>query len=141
MKTINRAEIKGIIGQEPRVNTVGGRTVANFSVATENTWKDQNGEWQKETDWHNVCAWDGYGIAKADALHSGTKVHIIGRLRTRKYTNNQGLDQYVTEVLAEELDIIYEPSQTQSQPQNGNYTRSASPRRAAVSTGGSDDDF
>ncbi len=136
MKTINRVELKGLVGQEPRVNTVEGRTVANFSVATDNSWKSKSGEWMRETDWHNVCAWSGYGVADAERLHAGTKVHIIGRLRTRKYMTQQGTEAYVTEVLAEELDIIDEPNpSTQGQSQGGYSQRPASRRS------GGDEDF
>lgn len=108
MKSVNRVELKGNVGNA-RTNTVDGRTVINFSVATDNSWKDKQGEWHQETDWHNVCAWSGYGIADADRIQSGTKVYVVGKLRTRKYTDRDGQEKYVTEVLAEELDIIYEP--------------------------------
>ena len=140
MKTINRVELKGTIGQDPRVNTVDGRTVANFPLATEYAWRDKNGEWVRETDWHNVCAWNGYGIAEAERLHRGTKVHIIGRLRTRKYTNNQGAEVYVTEVLVEEMDIIDEPNQTAAQGQAQGGARTSA-RRPQTARQNNDEDF
>lgn len=122
MKSVNRVELKGNVGGDPRVNTVDGRTVVNFSLATDNSWKDKQGEWHNDTDWHNVCAWGGFGIADADRIHSGSKVHVVGKLRTRKYSDRDGQERYVTEVLAEELDIIDEPAKEQD---NGDMPRSA----------------
>lgn len=124
MKSLNRVELKGALGQDPQINNVDGRNVANCSLATELAWKDRNGEWQKDVTWHNVCAWEGFGIAELNRLHKGTKVHVIGRLRTRRYTDKQGVEKYITEVLAEELDIIDEPTRDYD-PEN---TGAPSPR-------------
>ncbi|MBQ0054284.1 MAG: single-stranded DNA-binding protein [Bacteroidales bacterium] len=139
MKSVNRVEIKGIVGRDPQINTVSKRKVANFSVATEFSWQASNGEYKKETTWHSVCAWEGYGIADLEAIGKGSRVSIVGRLRTRSYTDKDGVDKYVTEVLAEELDIISEQPRTQ---QNSRQTGgSGSGRSTAAAHGEQDEDF
>lgn len=113
MKSLNRAQLKGTIGRDPQINTTdGGRRVTNLSVATDFPWQDKDGKWQHDTDWHNVVVWEGYGIPNLESLRKGTQIYISGRLRTRKYTDRSGMDRYITEIIAEEIDIIErEPAQ------------------------------
>ena len=85
---------------------VGERAVANFSVATEYDFKNKDGSWGKETTWHNVSAWQGFGICDFDLLTKGTKVLVIGRERLRTYTDQSGTEKEVVELLAESVDIL-----------------------------------
>ena len=105
MKSINQHIIKGVVGNV-RVNKVGERAVANFSVVTEFEYKAKDGNWSKEATWHNVSAWKGYGICDLESLDKGCTVLVVGRARTRKYTGNDGQEREVNEILAESLDII-----------------------------------
>lgn len=141
MKSLNRAQLKGNIGQV-RINTVESRRVANFTLATDASWKDKNGEWHNDTDWHNVVAWEGFGIASLDALATGTKVSVTGKLKTRKYVGSDNIERYVTEVLAEDLDIISDNRQGSEVEQTGAPSPSRTPRATQSSSRhDTDDDF
>ena len=106
MKSMNQLIIKGGLGRDARVSKVGERAVANFTVATEYEYKTKDGKWDKETTWHNVCAWQGYGICDFDSLKKGAKVLVTGRLRNRTYTDKSGVENTITELLAETVDIL-----------------------------------
>lgn len=109
MKKYNRIELKGNLGKDAQVREVGDRKVASFSVATEYVYKNKAGGYETETTWLNVCAWEGTGICNFSSLAKGAKVSVTGRLRSRTYTDQQGSQREILEVLADTLDLIYEP--------------------------------
>lgn len=119
MKSENRIYLKGIIGKDARIIKFGERSVANFSMATEYDYKQNNGGWEKETTWHNITAWQGFGICGFDFLKKGTQVYVVGRLRSRKYTDPSGVEKFSYEVLAETIDIVTQEntSKTTAKPQ------------------------
>ena len=83
--------IIGRLGQEPRTNQVNGNQVTNFSVATDQTWNDANGNRVQRTTWFQVAAWNGLAKPCADYLHKGSQVMVEGTLQDpRPYKNNQG---------------------------------------------------
>lgn len=126
MKSVNRVELKGVIGQDARINTAGNSRVANFSLATEFLWVDKDGNKMKDTDWHNIVAWEVFGIADFSKLVKGARVSVVGRLRTRNYADKQGNQRYVTEVVADELDVIDDlPRQAKAQPQQATAQKPA----------------
>jgi single-strand DNA-binding protein len=98
----NRVTLIGHLGKNPEFRNVGsGGRVCNFSVATAERYKDRGGEWQSKTDWHNVVVWNEFAQRTCDMLEKGSKVHVEGKLRTRKYTDRDGNDRYMTEVVVE----------------------------------------
>lgn len=103
---MNQVIFKGSLGRDARINNVGNRRVANFTVATEYNVKKADGNYINETTWLNIGAWEGYGICPLDLLVKGVKVSGMGRLRTRKYTDNSGEEHEVFEVVCDTLDII-----------------------------------
>ncbi len=115
--------IKGNIGSDARISKVGERKVANFSVVTEFDYKRSNGGWDKEATWHNVTAWQGFGICDLEQLKKGTKVMVVGRNRTRKYTDKGGFEKEIYEIVAESVDILSDAGETQHK---SSYTRSQS---------------
>lgn len=117
MNSINYHIIKGTIGRDARISTIGERSVANFTVATEYNYKNKDGSWNKETTWHNVCAWQGFGVCDLSLLKKGVNVLCTGRHRTRKYTDSQGFESTVEELLAETVDIIT-PEKTEKTANN-----------------------
>lgn len=123
MKSFNHITFKGCIGGNARISTVSNRRVANFSVATEFVYKASDGNWAVETTWLSVCAWQSNGICDLDLLHKGAKVSGSGRMRSRKYTDQQGNEREILEVLADSLDIIYEkPKDSAETPKAPSYT-------------------
>lgn len=104
--TLNRVEVRGRVGQDPRIAKVGESSVARFSVATNEIYKDRNGDIREETTWHNISAWAGRGITDFAAVKKGTMVSVVGRLRNVKYTSVEGEDRHYQEIVATKLDVM-----------------------------------
>lgn len=102
MSSLNRATIVGNLGKDPEIRaTQDGREIANLTVATSETWKDKNsGEKKESTEWHRVTVFNE-GLVKVikQYVHKGDKVLIEGQIKTRKWTNKDGVDQYTTEIV------------------------------------------
>jgi len=99
--SINKVILVGNVGQDPQVRTMNnGQKVASFSLATSDRWRDRNsGEQKEQTEWHRIVVFQpGLVDVVERMLQKGTKVYIEGSLRTRKWQNQQGTDQYTTEV-------------------------------------------
>ena len=102
MSSINKVILIGNLGKEPEVRTMqNGGKVCNLSLATSERWKDRNsGEQQEKTEWHRVVVFDENTINFAERyLQKGSKVYLEGTLQTRKWTDQNGLDKYSTEVV------------------------------------------
>ena len=100
---INKVIIVGNLGQDPEVRFMpNGSAVANFTVATSETWKDkQTGEQKEKTEWHRVVMFGKLAEIAGEYLKKGSKVYIEGQLQTRKWQNHQGQDQYTTEIVVQ----------------------------------------
>ena len=109
MEQLNRIEIRGIIGSV-RVQNVGDTKVANITVATDYGYTTKDGSAVIETTWHYVTAWEGRDIQKLDQLKKGSFVHVLGRLRNRKYTTSDGMERIVYDVVAAKVEQIERPS-------------------------------
>jgi len=100
--TINKVILVGNLGNDPEIrSTSDGREIANFSLATSESWKDKNtGERKSKAEWHRVVIFSQglVGIAK-NYLKKGTKIYIEGQLQTRKWTDNSGIEKYTTEIV------------------------------------------
>lgn len=134
---INKVIIVGNIGQDPEVRFMpNGGAVANFTVATSETWKDkQTGEQKEKTEWHRIVMYQRLAEIAGEYLKKGSKVYIEGRLQTRKWQNQQGADQYTTEIVANEMQMLDSRGQGaggfqgQSAPQSGGFNQA--PQQAA----------
>lgn len=104
MAGVNKATIIGNLGRDPEIKyTQSNVPVANFSVATTESWKDKaTGEWQEKTEWHRVVAWDRLA-EQAAKLVKGSQVYVEGRLETRKYTGKDNTEKSVTEIRADRI--------------------------------------
>jgi len=104
--TVNRIELRGHVGQEPKVMVFDGMMVARFTMATSEIYKDRSGAIIEETTWHSVSAWAGKGMPPFSDIHKGTLVTVAGRLRSNRYTDkNTGEDKTYWEVLANSIVI------------------------------------
>ena len=101
MAGVNKVIIVGNLGQDPEVKFMpSGESVANISVATSESWKDkQTGEQKEKTEWHRVSMFGKLAEIAGEYLKKGSKVYIEGKLQTRKWANQQGQDQYTTEIV------------------------------------------
>ena len=112
--TINRVEILGRVGADPRIAVAGATRNAKFPVATNEHYKDRSGSLREETTWHNVTIWQGNKTPAFELIKKGTMVHIYGRIRNTKYKGLDGEDKYFSEVTANHLDIINEENEQAS---------------------------
>jgi len=105
---VNKVIIVGNLGQDPESRSFpDGGVVTNISVATTESWKDkQTGEQKEQTEWHRIVFNKRLAEIAAQYLRKGSKVYIDGKLRTRKWTNQQGQEQYTTEIVAREMQML-----------------------------------
>lgn len=101
MAGVNKVIIVGNLGKDPEVKFMpSGEAVANMTVATSDEWKDkQTGEQKSKVEWHRVSMFGKLAEIAGEYLKKGSKVYIEGKLQTRKWTNQQGQDQYTTEIV------------------------------------------
>lgn len=105
MKTTNKVEINGFVGMAPEVKTLkNGSKMARFSIATDEVYKNNAGEWVKNTTWHPVVVWNAIAEKAGTSLNKGSKVAILGKLRSRSYTDKTGIVRVITEIVALQLE-------------------------------------
>lgn len=101
MSSLNKAMIIGRLGQDPDVRyTQSNTAVANLSVATSERYKDKQGEWKENTEWHKVVAWGRLAEICQEYLKKGSQVYIEGPIQTRKWEDKDGQTRYTTEIKA-----------------------------------------
>lgn len=97
----------GNLGKDPEVRHLeSGSTVARFSMATNETYKDKNGEYQTITEWHDIIVWRGLAEVTEKILAKGRLVYVEGKLTHRKWQDKDGNDRYVTEVVASNFQVL-----------------------------------
>lgn len=99
--SVNKVILLGFAGQDPELRaTQDGREIASFSLATSESWKDKNGEKKDKTEWHRIVVFSQglVGIVK-NYVKKGSKLYIEGQLQTRKWTDNNGVEKYTTEIV------------------------------------------
>ena len=102
---INKCIILGRVGNDPEVKySASGSAIANLSVATSEQWKDkQTGEKKEQTEWHRVVIFGKLAEVAGEYLRKGSQVYIEGQLRTRKWTDSNGVDRYTTEIVIPQM--------------------------------------
>jgi single-strand DNA-binding protein len=105
---VNKVIIVGNLGNDPETKYMpSGSAVTNLSVATNESWKDkQTGEQKDRTEWHRVAMFGRLAEIAAEYLRKGSQIYIEGKLRTRKWKDQQGNDRYSTEVIADEMQML-----------------------------------
>ena len=108
MASINKVILIGNLGRDPEVRyTPNGNAVCNVSVATTRQWKNKDsGEKQEETEWHRVVFYDRMAEIAGEYLKKGRSIYVEGRLKTRKWQDKEGKDQYTTEVVASDMQML-----------------------------------
>jgi single-strand DNA-binding protein len=134
-KGINKVIIIGNLGKDPESRAFpDGSSVTNITVATSESWKDkQTGQQQTVTEWHRIVLRDRgnfkLGQIAAQYLKKGSKVYIEGKLKTRKWQDNQGQDRYTTEIVANEMQMLDSMSEAE-RPQQGYQQQQQAPQQA-----------
>lgn len=104
---VNKIILVGRLGRDPEMFDAGGSRKANFTVATDETYKDRSGEKQKRTEWHRVIAWGKLAEVCENYVHKGDLVFIEGRIQTRQFESQKdGATHTMTEIVANELRIL-----------------------------------
>jgi len=105
---VNKVILIGNLGSDPDIRfTQNQKQVANLSIATSEQWTDrQTGQKQERTEWHKVVFFDRLAEIAGQYLKKGSKVYIEGKLQTRKWQNQQGVDQYTTEIVGNEMQML-----------------------------------
>lgn len=108
MASINKVILIGNLGRDPEVRyTPSGAAVCNVSVATTRNWKDKaSGDKVEETEWHRVVFYDRLAEIAGEYLRKGRPVYVEGRLKTRKWQDKDGKDNYTTEIVAEQMQLL-----------------------------------
>jgi single-strand binding protein len=127
MAGINKVILVGNLGNDPDVRTMpNGDTVAKISVATSESWNDKNtGERREVTEWHSIVFYRRQAEVAGEYLRKGSKVYVEGRLRTRKWQDQNGQDRYTTEIQGDVLQML--DSRQSGDRQSGGYAPAAQP--------------
>jgi single-strand DNA-binding protein len=113
MAGLNKAILIGRVGGDPIVRNLDNNVkVMNLRLATTESYRDREGNWQDQTEWHNVV---GYRYLAEKSIAKGDLIYVEGKIRNRKYTDKEGVDKYISEILADKINIL-----TRSH-QNGTY--------------------
>ena len=102
---LNKVLLIGGVGADPEIRDANGTKVASLRVATSEKYTDRNGEKHEQTEWHSVVAWRNTAELIEKYVHKGDTIFVEGKLRTRKYTTQNG-DRYVTEVVVDNLQFF-----------------------------------
>lgn len=128
--SVNKVILIGNLGKDPEVRHLeNGAVVANFSIATSETYKDRNtGQKVENTDWHDIVVWRGLAEIVEKYVRKGHKVYVEGKLKKRSWQDKEGNTRYTTEVIADELTILTRPDQrTDANPDNSPYSSTGTP--------------
>jgi single-strand DNA-binding protein len=107
MRSLNRVQLIGNLGKNPEVRyTANGSAVANFSLATNESWVGKDGQKNERTEWHNIVAWGKLGEICGEYLAKGRQVYIEGKLTTRSWEDRDGNKRYTTEIKAENMIML-----------------------------------
>jgi single-strand DNA-binding protein len=103
----NKVQLIGNLGNDPEIiNLESGKTLAKFSIATNESYKNAKGEKITDTQWHNVVAWGNTAKIAENYLVKGKEVAIVGKLTSRSYETKEGEKRYITEVVCNELMML-----------------------------------
>lgn len=107
MAGVNKVILVGNLGKDPEVRYLdNGVAVANFSLATTESYKNKAGERVSQTEWHNIVVWRGLAEVAEKYLKKGASVYIEGKIKTRKWEDKEGNTRYNTEILADNMTML-----------------------------------
>ncbi len=126
MASLNKVILIGNLGKDPEVRYLpNGEAVANFSIATTEKWKGQDGQMVEKTEWHNIQMYKRLAEIAGQYLKKGSQIYIEGRIQTRKWQDKQtGADRYTTEIIANEMKMLGGRTESQGSPAYSAPTKS-----------------
>ena len=127
--SVNKVILIGNLGKDPEVRHLeNGAVVANFPLATSESYTDKNGNRVENTDWHDIVVWRGLAEVVEKYIRKGHKVYIEGKLKKRSWQDKEGNTRYTTEVVADELTMLNRPDQNESQ-RSAPYSNQGTPQQ------------
>lgn len=140
MAGVNKAIILGNLGKDPEVRHLdNGRAVANFSLATSETYKNRSGVKVTTTEWHNVVLWTPLAEIAEKYLKKGNQVYIEGKITTRSYEDKEGVKKYITEIVGREMTLLSNRASDDNN-MSGNQEESYQPAGVDVESGSGETD-
>lgn len=134
-QSLNKVMLIGYVGKDAEVKyTNTGLAVMRFSLATDQNQKDQNGNWQKATTWHDIICFDKLAENMKDYVKKGRRVYVEGRLSKRDFVDKQNIKRYVVEVIAENLILLDRPANLE----NSDFSDESSEESSKLSEPGKD---
>jgi single-strand DNA-binding protein len=113
--SVNKVILVGNVGKDPDTRHLeGGNTVSKFSLATSEVYKNKVGEKITNTEWHNIVLWKGLAEIAEKYVKKGSQLYIEGRIRTRSYTDQEGITKYTTEIIADSMQMLGKRAEVQS---------------------------
>ena len=103
--SVNKVILLGSVGRNPEVKEFNGAKNATFSLATNESYKDKNGEWQTNTEWHNIVCWRNAAEYADKHVTKGSRLYVEGSIRTRSWDGQDGSKKYVTEIVATHIQL------------------------------------
>lgn len=104
---VNKVILVGSLGNDPEVRHMpNGNAVANLSLATSESWKDQQGQVQERTEWHRLTMYRRLAEIAGEYLKKGSQIYVEGKLQTRKWQDQQGQDRYTTEIIVDNMQML-----------------------------------
>jgi len=126
--SVNKVILVGNLGKDPELRyTPSGAAVATFSIATSERYKDRDGNRQEKTEWHNIVAWRQLAEICGKFLHKGKQVYIEGKIQTRSYDDRDGNKKYITEIVADQMQMLGGKSDDQGGGYGGQQNNHSAP--------------
>lgn len=142
MASVNKVIVLGNVGRDPELRySPSGSAVCNLSVATTRTWKNKEQEKQEETEWHRIVFYDRLAEIAGEYLKKGRPVYVEGRLKTRKWQDKEGKDNYTTEIVAESMQLLGGKEEGEKPQRQERQQRAAPASKSAPQTGTGFDDM
>lgn len=137
---VNKVILVGRLGKDPEMRyTSGGSPVTHFSLATDESWKDQSGERQKRTEWHNIVVWNKLAETCSQYLSKGKMVYIEGRIQTREWDDKDGNKRRTTEIVASDMKML--EKKPEGAPMGESVGERPTPAAKPMEPGITDDDI
>ncbi len=107
MASVNKVILVGNVGRDPELRyTQGGQPVASFSIATNERFKDKDGNWKDRTEWHRIVAWARLAEVCGEYLRKGSQVYVEGRIQTRDWEDKEGNKRQTTEIIINSMQML-----------------------------------
>ena len=110
--SVNKVILVGNVGKDPEVKHLDSNaSVANFTLATSDHYTNKSGEKVTTTEWHNIVCWSGLASLAENYIRKGSQIYVDGKIRTRSYDAQDGTKRYVTEILADTIQLLGKKSE------------------------------